>query len=248
MKRFSDKTVLVTGASRGLGRCIAVAFAREGAHVLVAFKSREREASETLAEIEREAGSGTLLCFDVADRESVGVAVERAIGERGALDVLVNCAAVARDNRFPLLSPEEWHEPIDVNLSGTFHCCRAVAPHMIAANGGVIVNVSSVAGLHASPGQASYSASKGGLLALTRTLAAELAAHGIRVNAVVPGLLDTGMAARLDRRLLDEKMRRIPLGRLGRGSEAADVVLFLASESATYLIGQAIVVDGGLTL
>jgi 3-oxoacyl-[acyl-carrier protein] reductase len=178
----------------------------------------------------------------------VEAAVRRVVDERGRVDVWVNCAAVVRDNLFPLMAAEEWDEPIDVNLNGVYRCCRAVARHMIACRSGAIINVASVAGIHASPGQAGYSASKGGLLAFNRTLAAELGPHGVRVNAVVPGLLTTGMAARLDRSVLEEKRRRIPLGRFGSGEEVAEAVLFLASSAASYVIGQALVVDGGLTL
>ena len=248
MTELPSRIVLVTGASRGVGRAIAIAFGRRGEHVYLGYRSRDNDAAETLAEIERAGGQATMLGFDVTDAAAVESAVARIVSERAKIDVLVNCAAVASDNRFALMSAEEWDTPIDVNLGGAFRCTRAVIPHMIGRRSGAIVNIASIAGVHASPGQAGYSASKGGLLALTRTLGSELAGYGVRVNAVVPGLLSTGMAARLDRRILDEKKRMIPLGRLGTGEEVAEVVLFLASEHASYIIGQAITVDGGLTL
>jgi 3-oxoacyl-[acyl-carrier protein] reductase len=248
MKRFAEQTVVVTGASRGLGRSIAVAFGREGAHVYAGYRAQVAGAEQTLSELCGAGGSGAVLGFDVTRSEAVEAAVRRVVGERGRVDVWVNCAAVARDNLFPLMAAEEWSEPIDVNLNGVYHCCRAVARHMLACRSGAIINVASVAGIHASPGQAGYSASKGGLLALNRTLAAELGPYGVRVNAVVPGLLTTGMAARLNRGVLEEKRRHIPLGRLGSGEEVAEAVLFLASSAASYVIGQALVVDGGLTL
>jgi 3-oxoacyl-[acyl-carrier protein] reductase len=248
MTQSLKRTALITGASRGVGRAIALAFAKEDAHVYVGYRARDADASETVAEIERAGGRGAALGFDVTDSAAVVSAVDQVFAERGAIDVLVNCAGVARDNAFPLMSTEEWEAPIQVNLTGAFRCTRAVVSRMIARRAGAIVNIASVSGIHASPGQAGYSASKGGLLALTRTLAAELAGYGVRVNAVVPGLLSTGMAARLDRRLLEDKRRRIPLGRLGTGEEVAEAVVFLASERARYIVGQALTVDGGLTL
>jgi 3-oxoacyl-[acyl-carrier protein] reductase len=245
--RFADRTVIVTGASRGLGRAIALAFAAEGAHVYVGYRSREHEARATLAELEGAGGRATLLAFDVTDGAAVAAAFARVSSERDGIDVLVNNAGLARDNLVPLMSEADWSEVIDVNLRGAFACTRAALGAMMARGRGAIVNVASVAGLRASPGQASYSASKGGLIALTRTLAAELGPRGIRVNAVVPGLLATGMAARMDRRRLEERVGQIPLRRVGTAEEAARAVLFLASDDAAYITGQALAVDGGLT-
>lgn len=246
--RFVDKVVLVTGASRGLGRAIASAFAQEGAHVVVAYRSRVRDAQVTLDEITAAGGKATLLAFDISDTAATSGAFEQVKSELGAIDVLVNNAGVARDNLIPLMSDEDFDQVVDVNLRGAFICTRAAVKPMIARGGGSIINIASVAGLRASPGQASYSAAKGGLLALTRTLAAELAPRGIRVNAVVPGYLSTGMAARMDRRKLDERLAHTPLGRAGTADEVARVVLFLASSDASYIVGQAIAVDGGLSL
>jgi 3-oxoacyl-[acyl-carrier protein] reductase len=248
MSRFTDRIVLVTGASRGLGRAIAAAFAREGAHVVLGFKSRVRDARTTLDEITATGGKATLLAFDVSDTAATVAAFEQVKTSLGTIDVLVNNAGVARDNLVPLMSDEDFDHVVDVNLRGAFVCTRAAVKPMIARGGGSIINIASVAGLRASPGQASYSAAKGGLLALTRTLAAELAPRGIRVNAVVPGYLSTGMAARMDRRKLDERLAHAPLGRAGTADEVARVVLFLASDDASYIVGQAIAVDGGLSL
>jgi 3-oxoacyl-[acyl-carrier protein] reductase len=242
--RFADRTVIVTGASRGLGRAIAIAFAAEGAPVCVGYRSREHEARQTLDQL---AGRGTLLRFDVTDRAAVAAAFDSVRAERGGIDVLVNNAGVVRDNFVPLMSDDDWHEVLDVNLRGAFTCTKAALAAMIARGGGAIVNIASIAGLRASPGQASYSASKGGLIALTRTLAAELGPRGIRVNAVVPGFLATGMAARMDRRRVEERVSQIALHRVGTAEEAAKVVVFLASNDASYVTGQALAVDGGLT-
>ena len=162
--------------------------------------------------------------------------------------MVVNNAGIAADELFPVMQRESWRQVLATNLDGTFNVCRAVARPMMGKKRGAIVNVASIAGQRASVGQVNYAASKGGVLALTQSLAAELAPRGIRVNAVVPGLCSTGMAEALDRRVLEARRAHIPLGRPGTGEEIARAVLFLASDDASYIVGQALVVDGGLTL
>lgn len=247
MRRFEGRAVLVTGASRGLGRAIAAAFAAEGAFVWIGHRLHAADAEAALGDVHAAGGDGALLAFDVRSAEQVEEAVARAAG-RAPLDVLVNSAGVARDALFPLMGRADFDEVIATNLAGTWQCCRAVVRGMLARRAGAIVNVASVAGVRASPGQANYAASKAGVLALTRTLAAEVAASGVRVNAVVPGLFAGGMGERLDRRVLEARRAAIPSGRLGGPPELARAVLFLASDDASYVVGQALAVDGGLSL
>jgi 3-oxoacyl-[acyl-carrier protein] reductase len=178
----------------------------------------------------------------------VDAAVDELLGQRPALDVVVNNAGVARDELFPVMQRESWRQVLATNLDGTFNVCRAVARPMMGRKRGAIVNVASVAGQRASVGQVNYAASKGGVLALTQSLAAELAPRGIRVNAVVPGLCAAGLVETLDRRVVEARKQHIPLRRLGTADEVARAVLFLASDDAAYIVGQALVVDGGLTL
>ena len=246
MSRFVGRSVFVSGASRGLGRAIAVAFAREGARVGIGFRSRESDAQQTLSEVQELGGTGVLVPFDVRDATATETAMA-SFGDDSGIDVLVNNAATLRDGLLPLLEPAEWGEVIAVNLMGVYHCSRAAVPFMLR-RGGAIVNVASVAGWRASPGQTSYAASKGGVLALTTTMAAELAPRRVRVNAVVPGLLTTGMGQRLDRRVVENRKSVIPLARFGEGDEVARAVLFLASADASYIVGHSLVVDGGLSL
>ena len=246
-RRFDGRSVIVTGSSRGLGRDIAVAFGAEGARVGVTYRTRANEAEETAERVRAAGGSAITLPLDIRDPDSV----EDAFGAFAAdapIDALVNNAAEVRDHPFLTLGPEEWQAVIEANLTGTYRCCRAVAPAMMARRSGAIVNLASVAGRRASPGQANYAAAKAGVIGLTKTLGAELAPYGVRVNAVAPGILSTGMGARLDRRIASAHAANIPVGRFGDGREVAGAVLFMASDECTYVIGQCLTVDGGLSL
>jgi 3-oxoacyl-[acyl-carrier protein] reductase len=248
MSRFTSQTIVVTGASRGLGRAMASAFAAEGGYVYVGFCAREDEAAQTLARLRAAGGDGALLGLDVRQSASVAAAFARVQKERGRLDVLVNNAGVARDGLFALMPAADFHEVVATNLTGSYHCAAAAARLMLAEKRGVIINIASAAGLRASVGQTNYAASKGGLLAFTRSLAAELGPRGVRVNAVVPGLIAAGMGTRLDHRIVAQRQAAIPLGRLGSAEEVARAVLFLASDESSYILGQCLAVDGGLTL
>jgi 3-oxoacyl-[acyl-carrier protein] reductase len=248
MKRFEGQTVVVTGASRGLGRALACAFAREAAHVWIGYHRRQEDAEETHAQIAQAGGISSLVGLDVRSTDSVEKAFAGVLAHSGGVDVLVNNAGLSRDGFAALIDDDAFEEVLAVNLGGVFRCCRAVAKSMIHRRAGVIINVGSVAGLRANPGPANYGASKGGLEALTRTLAVELAPRGVRVNAVAPGLLSTGMAAHLDRQILARRQEQIPVKRLGEANEVAAAVLFLSSPEASYIVGHTLVVDGGTTV
>ena len=245
---WEGSTVLVTGASRGLGRRIAKAFAAEGAFIGLGYHRFDQRAEQTLAEIQDMGGSATLVKADVRDSEAVDRAIRAFLAQRDGIDVLVNNAAIVDDKPFALMSADSWTAVLETNLGGVYNCSRAVVRTMMAKGKGAIVNIGSVAGLIASPGQANYAASKAGIMALTRTLAVELAPKGIRVNTVVPGFLTEGMVQRMDRQLAEERRSLIPLARFGNPEEVARAVLFLASDDASYITGQQLVVDGGLSL
>jgi 3-oxoacyl-[acyl-carrier protein] reductase len=245
--RFAGRTVAITGASRGLGRSLAVAFAREAAFVAVGYRTRRDEAEQTLAACREAGGDGLVFAVDVRDRAAVDAAFGALQGARGGLDVLVNNAGVQRDGLFAMSSAEDWDDVMAVNLDGVRHCTHAVARAMLARRSGAILNVASVSAIRTSDGRASYTASKAGVLAFTRVIARELAPHGVRVNALVPGYVDTGMAARMDRRLQESAREAIPVGRFAAADEVAAAALFLTSDDARYVIGHALVVDGGLS-
>ena len=245
--RFEGKVALVTGGSRGLGPAICEALAAEGATVRVGYRRRDREASAVVKTIESAGGSAAAIALDVREPASVEAAVAEVLEAHGQLDVLVCSAGVHQDGWLATMPLDAWHDVVRTNLDGTMLCARAVLRSMMARRAGSIVCVTSVAGIHASPGQANYAASKGGVLAFVRTLAAEVAAHGVRVNAVVPGVFAAGMAARAPAPARAALIERVPMRRAGDPRELARAIAFLASDDASYITGQSLVVDGGLT-
>jgi 3-oxoacyl-[acyl-carrier protein] reductase len=247
-RALREKIALITGASRGLGRALALSFASEGAYVIVHYQTRQEEAEATLALITESGGKGEIIGFDLRESEAVASSIQKLIEKHQRIDILVNNAGICLDQFFALMEEEDWQAVMDVNLGGAYRCTRAVVRSMMSKRAGAILFVASISGLHASAGQANYAASKGAMLSMMRTLAAELAPKGIRVNAIVPGLLQTGMALRMDQRAARQKKEKIPLGRFGEAEEVAKAAVFLVSDAASYIIGQALVVDGGLTL
>ena len=240
--RFRDFVVLVTGGSRGIGQAIVERFAAEGARVFFTYHQHEERAKQ----VAEATGAAPLRCHQ-SDAAAIESALEQIVSAAGKLDVLVNNAGITSDQFLMMMPPADWEKVLDTNLNGAFRWSKAACRPMLMARRGSIINVASVSGLVGIPGQANYAASKGALLAFTRSLAAELGTKGIRVNAVVPGFIETDMTARMPRSIKQQSQDRIALKRFGKPAEVAGVVAFLASDDASYILGQTVVVDGGLT-
>lgn len=240
------KIALVTGASRGIGRCIAVELAKTGAYIIVNYSSSPEAAQETLNAIREVGGDGELLKFGVQDSQAVENAFDGIKSRHGQLDILVNNAGISKDGLVLRMKDEEWLSTLAVNLNGSFFCARAAARLMIKSKWGRIINISSVVGEMGNAGQVPYVSSKSGIIGMTKALARELASRNITVNAVAPGFIETDMTAALDDKLRAEHMKSIPLGRYGQGEEVAKLVAFLASDSAAYITGQTVGINGGM--
>jgi len=249
MFSLDGKVALVTGASRGIGRSIAVAMAEHGADVAVAARSADA-LDETVSLIEKAGGRGLALTCDVTDTSQVEDAVGRAISELGGLEIIVNNAGGTRFMS-PLAAMREdgWHKVIDLNLSSIFRVCKAAAPHLLAKGKGSVINVGSVDGVSPTPLRANYSAAKAGVIAFTRVLAQEWASSGVRVNTLSPGAVDTEIWGSLsdDENFVKMTMERIPMGRWASPEEMNGAAVFLASDAASYVTGANIIVDGGMT-
>lgn len=243
---LKGQVALVTGASQGLGKAIALALGSNGATVACLARSAEKLA-DTVAAIEAAGGKAEAVACDVTDRKAAAAAVEGAAEKYGRLDILVNNAGITRDKLLRGMTDEQWDEVIATNLTSCFVCCRAAATIMRRAKSGRIINMASISGIMGNPGQTNYSASKAGMIGLTRSLSRELASRGVTVNAVAPGFIESDMTRELGEVVMAEVKKRIPAGRAGQPEDVAALVLFLASPAAGYITGQTLVVDGGLT-
>ena len=243
---LSGQVALVTGASRGLGKAVAIELARNGAKVACVARDSQK-LDETVSEIAQAGGEAEALACDVKDRDSVAKLVDEIVKKWERLDILVNNAGITRDTLLPGMSDEEWDDVILTNLTGAFLFARAVSLHMMRARYGRIINMSSVSGIVGTAGQTNYAASKAGLMGLTRSLSRELAGRKVTINAVAPGFIESDMTKTLGDVVIQEAKKRIPAKRLGTPEDVAAAVLYLASPAASYVTGQVLVVDGGMT-
>jgi len=234
---LEGKRALVTGASRGIGRAIAAELAAAGAEVVLGYRSGADEAEEVAREI-----GGTAVQADVGNPEQA----KRLVEEAGDLDVLVNNAGITRDGLIARMPDADWDDVLATNLSGAFYTCRAAARGMMRRRAGSIVNVSSIVGVHGNPGQTNYSASKAGIIGLTKALARELGSRNVRANVVAPGYVTTRLTEVLPEELRQAMLDNTPLGRLGDPEDVARAVRFFASDAAAYITGEVLLVDGGL--
>ena len=242
---ISGKKALITGASRGIGKAVAERFLEAGAEV---WGLSTKEPADLQERMEKTGGKLRWLTVDLGKLTEVEGAIDSALKESGGFDILVNNAGITKDNLSFRMSIEEWQKVIDVNLSAAFFIARTVGRDMIRKRGGSIINMTSVVGIHGNGGQANYSASKAGLIGITKSLAQEVASRGVRVNAIAPGFIESDMTSVLSQDIKDKMMTIIPLKRAGKPEDIAEAALFLASDSSSYITGQVLPVDGGMYL
>ncbi|EOB0625295.1 3-oxoacyl-[acyl-carrier-protein] reductase [Staphylococcus aureus] len=240
------KSALVTGASRGIGRSIALQLAEEGYNVAVNYAGSKEKAEAVVEEIKAKGVDSFAIQANVADADEVKAMIKEVVSQFGSLDVLVNNAGITRDNLLMRMKEQEWDDVIDTNLKGVFNCIQKATPQMLRQRSGAIINLSSVVGAVGNPGQANYVATKAGVIGLTKSAARELASRGITVNAVAPGFIVSDMTDALSHELKEQMLTQIPLARFGQDTDIANTVAFLASDKAKYITGQTIHVNGGM--
>lgn len=245
---LDSKVALVTGASRGIGRAVAVALAKAGAKVVINYAGNIKAAQEVLTEIQSAGGEAIIIQADVASLEAVEQMTKHVMDTYGRIDILVNNAGITRDALLMRMKEADWDDVMNTNLKGIFNCTKVVSRIMMKQRAGRIINMSSVVGITGNIGQANYAAAKAGVIGFTKACAKEFAARNINVNAVAPGFIATDMTAVLSDDVKNEMAGKIPLGRLGRPEDVSSLVVFLASDAATYITGQTINVDGGMVM
>ncbi|MFJ7830044.1 3-oxoacyl-[acyl-carrier-protein] reductase [Peribacillus sp. NPDC097197] len=245
---LEGKKALVTGASRGIGREVALELARQGADVAVNYAGSETKANEVVDEIKALGRKAFAVQCDVSDSESVTGMIKEVIEQFGRVDILVNNAGITRDNLLMRMKEEEWDSVIDTNLKGVFLCTKAVTRHMMKQRSGKIINMASIVGVMGNAGQANYVAAKAGVIGLTKSTAKELASRGITVNAIAPGFISTDMTGELTEDVQKAMLSQIPLARFGDPKDIASVATFLASEASSYMTGQTLHIDGGMVM
>ncbi len=246
MNLFKDKTVLVTGGTRGIGKAIAMEYAREGANVVINYVSSDKLAEELVEEINNLGGNALSFKADISNFTDSQKLVEDSIKHFGKIDILINNSGITKDNLMLRMTEEDFDRVIDVNLKGTWNMCKNITRHFLKNKAGSIINITSVVGIIGNPGQANYVASKAGIIGLTKSLAKEFGSRNIRVNAVAPGFIETEMTNQLPDNVKDLYLQQIPLNRFGKAKDIADLCLFLSSDLANYITGQVISVNGGM--
>jgi len=245
---LKDKVCIVTGSSRGIGRAIALEFAKKGAKLVINSTSESDAAINTLEEIKSAGADAVLVCADVSTSEGAKILVDKSVEEFGKIDVLVNNAGITKDTLMLRMSDDDWDKVMNVNLKGPLNCIKAASRILMKQKTSSVINITSVVGLIGNPGQANYSASKAGLIGLTKTTAKEFAKKGLRCNAVAPGFIESDMTEVLGDDVKNAYLENIPLARFGKGEEVAKLCAFLASDLSSYITGQVINVDGGMVM
>lgn len=245
---LTGKTALVTGASRGIGRQTAVTLASYGANVIVNYNGSKEKAEEVVSLIREKGGSASVYGCNVADYAAVETMMKDIVKEHGSLDILVNNAGITKDGLLMKMSEEDYDAVININLKGAFNCIKHISRQMLKQKGGHIINLSSVVGVYGNGGQVNYSASKAGIIGLTKSVAKELGSRGITVNAVAPGFIVTEMTDAMPEDAKAQVAERIAMKKLGSVEDVAELIAFLASDKASYITGQVICVDGGMSV